>query len=361
MENKEQNLHDEVVLTPEEENVLAAVENSSTNDERFMPSFEKTKEYKTRAIIMKVITYVFLSIFALFMLLPFWFMISVSLKAPTEYARELSTGLKLFTINPTLVNFQIILGQDVSSKTHLLPTDLLEVVFDADGKGSVNFLPYFLNTIIVAVVSTIFTIATTVLASFAFARLEFKGKGLLFSILLATMMVPGEMMLITNVQTAIAIGWKNTFAALIFVHGVSVFYIFYLRQTFQQIPNELFLAAKVDGYGEFRYLLRVMIPIAMPSIVTITILNVMGSWNAFIWPNLITTNQPNAFILNTFGIEHTMRLVSNGLMSLFTGTYSSHDTVKIAGSMIISAPLLLIFIMFRKYIMTGVSRSGIKG
>lgn len=360
MENTENKLHDEVVLTPEEEGVLAAVENTGASDSRFLPSFEKTKEFKTRAIIMKVITYLFLTIFAVFMLLPFWFMISVSLKAPLEYSQEVSTGLKLFTSNPTLVNFKIILGGNVLGQKDLMPTDLWNVITDSTGKGKVNFLPYFLNTVIVAVISTMFTIVTTVLASFAFARLDFKGKNFLFSILLATMMVPGEMMLITNYQTTVEMGWENSFAALIFVHGVSVFYIFYLRQTFQQIPNELFLAAKVDGYGEFRYLWRVMIPIAMPTIVTVLILNVMGSWNAFIWPTLIASGN-NSFLYKNFGIEHSMRLVSNGLMSLFTSSFSSHDTVKIAGSMIISAPLLVIFIMFRKYIMTGVSRSGIKG
>lgn len=356
MENNEKILQDEAVLTPEEEVVLATVENNG--DSRFLPSFEKTREYKTRAIIMKVITYLFLSLFAFFMLLPFWFMIAVSLKGPIEYANEITGGLKLFPTNPTLVNFQIILGGNIDGQEHLLPSQLIKEVIDSSGK--VNFLPYFLNTIIVAIISTVFTIVTTVLASFAFARLDFKGKNILFSILLATMMVPGEMMLITNYQTAVGIGWANTFAALIFVHGVSVFYIFYLRQTFQQIPNELFLAAKVDGYGEFRYLWRVMIPIAMPTIVTIIILNVMGSWNAFIWPTLIA-NGSNSFLYNNFGIEHSMKLVSNGLMSLFTSDFRSYDTVKIAGSMIISAPLLVIFIFFRKYIMTGVSRSGIKG
>ncbi len=359
MEKKQEKLHDEVVLTPEEEAKLAEVE-APTGDARFMPSYEKAKEYKARAIIAKILAYSFLSLFALFMLLPFWFMISVSLKAPTEYAREVTTGLKLFTSNPSFVNFKIILGQDVSGDIHLLPGGLYEVIFDRG--RSVNFTPYFINTTTVAVISTFFTVATTILASFAFARLDFKMKNALFAVLLATMMVPGEMMIITNYQTAIGLGWYNTFAALIFVHGVSVFYIFYLRQTFQQIPNELFLAAKVDGYGEFRYLWRVMLPIGMPTIVTIIILNVMGSWNAFIWPNLITSsNDPHALIKKLFHVDWPMQLVSNGLMSLFSSEFNSFDTVKIAGSMIISAPLLLVFIFFRKYIMSGVSRSGIKG
>lgn len=361
MEKDNKKLHDEVALTPAETEVLSSVD--MANDERFTPSFEKAKEYKKRAIFFKVLTYSFLAIFALFMLLPFWFMISVSLKAPIDYAREVTTGLRLFTANPTLVNFKIILGGDTSAQEALLPGELIKILNDVN--KSVNFLPYFANTIFVAVISTIFTVATTVLASFAFARLDFKGKNFLFAVLLATMMVPGEMMIITNYQTAVGLGWANTFAALIFVHGVSVFYIFYLRQTFQQIPNELFLAAKVDGYGEFRYLWRVMLPIGMPTIVTITILNVMGSWNAFIWPTLIASGN-NAFLTNILkqsnpDAKWSMRLVSNGLMSLFSSDYSNFDTVKIAGSMIISAPLLLVFMFFRKYIMSGVSRSGIKG
>ena len=357
MENKDKKLQEEVKLTAEEADKLAEVE-APLKDDRFNPSYEQAKEYKTRALVFKIITYTFLTLFALFMLLPFWFMISVSIKSPLEYAREVSTGLKLFTGNPTFVNFKIILGGNIANASTLLPGDLLNLVNNPS--KAISFLPYFLNTVIVAVISTFFTVITTVLASFAFARLEFKFKNALFAVLLATMMVPGEMMLITNYQTTVGLGWTNTFAALIFVHGVSVFYIFYLRQTFQQIPNELFLAAKVDGYGEFHYLWRVMLPIGMPTVVTIIILNVMGSWNAFIWPTLIASGN-NKFLMDTWGIEHSMRLVSNGLMSLFSSDFSNYDTVKIAGSMVISAPLLLVFMMFRKYIMSGVSRSGIKG
>ena len=164
-------------------------------------------------------------------------------------------------------------------------------------------------------------------------------------------------MVITNYQTVQALNWANTFASLIFVHGVSVFYIFYLRQTFSSIPNELFLAAKVDGYGHFRYLFRVMIPIAMPTIMTIAILSLMGAWNAYIWPNLVASGT-NPIIKNW-----SMLLVSNGLMSLFTNSETgvSEDTVRIAGSVIVTAPLFVFFLIFRKYIMRGVSRSGIKG
>lgn len=348
-------------LTKEEQEILAELQKqngSANNESKAKAKKEQEKKYRAIQIVVKVAVYTFLTLFALFMLLPFWFMIMTSLKHPNTYNQELTAGaLKMFTGTPTFVNFRIILGGNLTgAQLSSLAEDLQSIVVSK----SHNFLPYFLNTIIVAGVSTIFTVITTVLCAFAFARLDFKGKNVLFAILLATMMVPGEMMIITNYQTTVGIGWADTFAALIFVHGVSVFYIFQLRMTFQQIPNELFLAAKVDGFGEFQYLRRVMIPIAMPTIVTITILNVMGSWNAYIWPTLIASGN-NTFLESTFGIKHTMRLVSNGLMSLFTSDFSSFDTVKIAGSMIISSPLLVVFIFFRKYIMRGVSRSGIKG
>ena len=172
-------------------------------------------------------------------------------------------------------------------------------------------------------------------------------------------MIPGEMMMITNFQTTMSLNWKDTFAALIFVHGVSVFYIFYLRQTFQQIPNELFLAAKVDGYGHFSYLWKCMIPIAMPTIVTIMILSLMGAWNAYIWPQLVASGK-HPWLFGKY--THDMHLVSNGLMAKFQSTeFSSDDPAKVTGSLFATIPLFIFFLIFRKYIMRGVSRSGIKG
>jgi len=167
-------------------------------------------------------------------------------------------------------------------------------------------------------------------------------------------------MMITNYQTTMMLNWANTFAALILVHGVSVFYIFYLRQTFQQIPNELFLAAKVDGYGHFRYLWTCMIPIAMPTIVTITILSLMGAWNAYIWPTLVASGTNP--VLESIGIKnHSMLLVSNGLMAQFTSEFKDNVPARITGSLFATVPLFVFFLIFRKYIMRGVSRSGIKG
>jgi len=303
--------------------------------------------YKTSKVATKFLLYLFLTLFGLFIVFPFFYMIVTSLKSEALYDSE--AARKVISLFPQFESVYALTEQGAFIRTWQL-FDNYRIVLDSSN----SFFVYYMNTIIVALVSTAFTVVTAVLAAFAFARLEFKGKNLLFTIILATMMVPGEMMVITNFQTAATWNWQNTYAALIFVHGVSVFYIFYLRQTFQQIPNELFLAAKVDGYGHFRYLWRVMVPIGMPTIVTIIILSLMGSWNAYIWPNLIASG-----VNPTFG--HSMRLVSNGLMALFTGEYSSEDTVKVAASMVVTLPLFIFFLIFRKFIMRGVSRSGIKG
>jgi multiple sugar transport system permease protein len=318
------------------------------NREMYFATPEQMRRYKARRVVGQVILYTFLSIFALFILFPFLYMIVTSLKSEALY--DTQSAQKILDLNPQwLSTFSYNAEGGITQTWYLFQN--YQTVFSYQNDA---FLTFYMNTIIVAVLSTGFTVVTSVLAAFAFARLEFKGKNLLFTILLATMMVPGEMMIITNYQTALSWGWANTYAALVLVHGVSIFYIFLLRQNFQQIPNELFLAAKVDGYGHFAYLWRVMIPIAMPSIVTIIILCLMGSWNAYIWPNMIASgNNPY------FG--NSMKLVSNGLMSLFTGEFSSEDTLKITASMVITLPLLIFFFCFRKFIMSGVSRSGIKG
>ncbi len=305
------------------------------------------KRFKRQRIVFNILTYTFLTICALFMLLPFYYMIITSLKTPQALTNEMYTKtLNLFPSfdQLTLDNYRIVIsGYSEEAKTF------------AEG----NFLRYYANTILVAVCSTAITVITCILSAFAFARLNFRGKNLLFTLLLATMMIPGEMMIITNFTTISLLGWKNTYQALILTHAVSVFYIYYLRQTFQQIPNELFLAAKVDGYGVFKYLWKVMIPIAMPTIVTIIILSVMGSWNAYLWPTMVTS-------------EDSMKLVANGLMDLFQSFqsqpaellakgYEYTDNLRLAGSFMVTLPLFVFFLIFRKYIMRGVSRSGIKG
>ena len=302
--------------------------------EVYFASVAQMRRYKAQKIITQVLLYGFLTIMGLFIVLPFYYMIITSFKSTNAYNLEAQRGTLVLFLNSKNFSF--------------------EQYGKVMGKSG-DFGRYYLNTIIVAVASTAFTVVTAVLAAFAFARVNFKGKNLIFTILLGTMMIPGEMMMITNFQTTMALNWKDTYAALILVHGVSVFYIFYLRQTFQQIPNELFLAAKVDGYGHFRYLWRCMIPIAMPTIVTIMILSLMGAWNAYIWPQLVASGKNP-----TFGND--MHLVSNGLMSKFQSTeFSSDDPAKVTGSLFATIPLFIFFLIFRKYIMRGVSRSGIKG
>ena len=207
----------------------------------------------------------------------------------------------------------------------------------------------FANTLYVGIVSTILSLIITVLSAFAFARLEFKGKNALFAFLLATMMIPGELFTITNFQTVYNFGWRNTFTVLIVPFLVSVFYIYLLRQNFLQIPNELYLAAKVDGTNDLKYLWKVMIPLSLPNLISITILKMMGSWNSYMWPRLVANDAAH-------------RLITNGLRTAFTDASGNTDIpVQMAAVALVSLPLFLVFVFLRKYIMKGVSRSGIKG
>ena len=219
----------------------------------------------------------------------------------------------------------------------------------ADAFTTASLGRLFLNTMIVGVSSTLLSLIITVLSAFAFARLEFKGKELLFSGLLATMMIPGELFTITNFVTVTEFGWRNTYTVLIVPFLVSVFYIFLLRQNFMQIPNELYLAAKVDGTTDFKYLWKVMVPLSLPTLISITILKMMGAWNSYMWPRLVANDA-----------AHSM--ITNGLRNAFTDTTGDVNyPVQMAAVAIVSAPLFLVFIFLRKYIMAGVSRSGIKG
>ena len=271
--------------------------------------------------VVKAGTYVFLGIMALIVLFPFYWMIISSLKSLEEYRFNIPTFWP-----------KVIIWQNYAE------------AFTAASLGRL-----FLNTAYVGIVSTILSLVITVLSAFAFARLDFKGKDLMFGALLATMMIPGELFTITNYATVNAFGWMKTFTVLIVPFLVSVFYIYLLRQNFMQIPNELYLAAKVDGCGDLKYLWKVMIPLAMPTLISITILKMMGAWNSYVWPRLVANDDAH-------------RLITNGLRNAFTATTGDVNyPVQMAAVAVVSAPLFLVFIFLRKYIMKGVSRSGIKG
>ena len=274
-------------------------------------------------IFVYIALYAFLGFMAIVVLFPFYWMLISSVKTVKEY--ELST--------PTLFPQQIMWSNYAK----------------AWKIGSLGRL--FGNTVFVGIVSTILSLIITILSAFAFARLEFKGKNALFAFLLATMMIPGELFTITNYQTVNQFGWMNTYTVLIVPFLVSVFYIYLLKQNFMQIPNELYLAAKVDGTTDFKYLIRVMIPLALPTLISITILKMMGAWNSYIWPRLVANKE-------------SMRLITNGLRALSfqdEATGRSNIPMQMAAVAMVSAPLFMVFLFLRKYIMKGVSRSGIKG
>lgn len=280
-------------------------------------------QQKVFKVIGLIALYTFLIIMAIIVLFPFYWMIISSLKDMNEYRRAIPTLI------PEFFDFRNYV--EVFSSKDLLLGRL------------------FMNTVYVGIVSTILSLVITILSAFAFARLEFKGKNALFAALLATMMIPGELFTITNYQTVNTFGWMRTFTVLIVPFLVSVFYIYLLKQNFMQIPNELYLAAKVDGTSDFKYLWKVMIPLALPTIISITILKMMGAWNSYMWPRLVANDEAH-------------RLITNGLRNAFNDVSGNTDYPRqMAAVALVSLPLFLVFIFLRKYIMKGVSRSGIKG
>ena len=272
-------------------------------------------------LLVKFFTYAFLIVMAVVVLFPFYWMIISSLKTLEEYRLNV----------PTFFPHKIMLSNY------------------ADAFTTASLGRLFYNTMIVGVVSTLLSLVITVLSAFAFARLEFKGRDAMFGALLATMMIPGELFTITNYATVTSFGWMNTYTVLIVPFLVSVFYIYLLRQNFMQIPNELYLAAKVDGTSDLKYLWKVMVPLSLPTLISITILKMMGAWNSYIWPRLVANDEAH-------------RMITNGLRNAFTETTGDVNyPVQMAAVAIVSAPLFLVFVFLRKYIMAGVSRSGIKG
>ncbi len=315
-ENEVSTDEQEPVATPETESSLK----TSVMHEKDLQ--QVSNRQKAMKIAVQVGLYAFLGIMAIVMLFPFYWMLISSVKTMAEYEAN----------PPTLFPQKFVFGNYV------------------EGFSAANLGTLFLNTVYVGLVSTFLSLIITVLSAFAFARLEFKGKNALFAFLLATMMIPGELFTITNYQTINNFGWMKTFEALIIPFLVSVFYIYLLKQNFMQIPNELYLAAKVDGTTDLKYLWKVMIPLALPTLISITILKMMGSWNSYVWPKLVANDDAH-------------QLISNGLRDAFTdvGTGKTNFPVQMAAVAMVSTPLFLVFVFLRKYIMKGVSRSGIKG
>lgn len=279
------------------------------------------KRQRVVKVLIQILLYAFLGIMAIIVLFPFYWMLLSSVKSRTEYEFDVPT---------------------------FWPTQGFHFENYVNAFRQLELGTLFANTLYVGLVSTVLSLVITVLSAFAFARLEFKGKNILFGALLATMMIPGELFTITNYQTIHAFGWQNTFTVLIVPFLVSVFYIYLLRQNFMQIPDELYYAAKVDGTSDLKYLWRVMIPLAMPTLISITILKMMGSWNSYVWPMLVAKDDAHA-------------LITYGLRSQFSDVIDPDYPMQMAAVTLVSLPLFLVFVFLRKYIMKGVSRSGIKG
>ncbi|MDY6391549.1 MAG: carbohydrate ABC transporter permease [Bacilli bacterium] len=279
-------------------------------------------------IIGLIFTYLLLTFMGLIMIFPFYWMLLTSVKS----------GVEIKQLVPTF-----------------WPTMGFRFDNYATAMAKLDFPILIRNTLIVGIISTLGTLVTTIMAAFAFARLEFRGKNFIFAALMATMMIPGEMMVISNYTSVSLMGMTNgepvgAFTAMIIPFMVSIFYIYLLRQNFKQIPNELYLAAKVDGKTDWQFLWKVMVPLAMPTITTILILKLMGTWNAYVWPNLIATGHTELY------------LITNGLRESFNATENYDEYgAQMAATVIVTLPLLLVFIFARKYIMRGVSRAGIKG
>lgn len=281
---------------------------------------EHTARIRSRAA--KIAIYTLLTIWAIAVLFPFYWMVLTSLKSYSAYNSEWIP--KLYTLSPTLENY-------VSAFT------------------AVPLARYFLNTIVFTVVTTSIMLVVTVLAAFAFARLNFRGKDLVFTLFLALMMIPSELVVITNYVTITELDLRNSFTGLILPSVTSVFYIYLLKENFAQIPDELYYAAKVDGTSDLRYLFKVMVPICRPTIVTVTILKVIECWNSYVWPRLITD-------------DADYFLVSGGIQEIRENGFGRENIpAMMAAVVVISVPLIILFLIFRKKIMSGVARGGTKG
>ena len=280
------------------------------------------KEYKKKTIITRVIVYFFLALWALMVIFPFYWMLITSIKSYGSYTNEVIP--KLIAIAPTFENY-------------------------ATAFNDVPLGKYLLNTIIYAITTTAIMTIVTILASFAFARLDFKGKNIVFTGFLALMMIPSELVIITNYTTIVNLDLRNNLVGLVLPTICSVFYIYLLKENFMMVPDTLYYAAKVDGTSDFGYLWKILIPLNRPTIVSIIILKFIECWNSYVWPRLITTD-PNKY------------LVSNGIQMIKENGFGKDNVpAMMAAVVIISLPLIIIYLVFRKHIMNGVSTGGTKG
>ena len=280
------------------------------------------KQARIRSRVRSTAVHILLSLWAVIVLFPFYWMVLTSVKSYSAYNSEYIP--KFFTLSPTLQNY-------------------------VDAFTAVPLGRYFTNTLVFTLITTLLMLSVITLAAFAFARLEFKGKRLAFTLLLSLIMIPNELVIITNFVTITDLGLRNTFTGLILPSVTSVFYIYLLKENFAQIPDELYYAAKVDGTSDFKYLTKVMIPICSPTMITIVILKVIECWNSYVWPRLITDDE------NYF-------LVSNGIQAIRESGFGRENIpAMMAAVVVISVPLIALFLIFRNKIMDGVSRGGTKG
>lgn len=280
------------------------------------------KQARIRSRVRSTVVHILLSLWAVIVLFPFYWMVLTSVKSYSAYNSEYIP--KFFTLSPTLQNY-------------------------VDAFTAVPIGRYFTNTLVFTLITTLLMLSVITLSAFAFARLEFNGKRLAFTLLLSLMMIPNELVIITNFVTITDLGLRNTFTGLILPSVTSVFYIYLLKENFAQIPDELYYAAKVDGTSDFKYLTKVMIPICSPTMITIVILKVIECWNSYVWPRLITDDE------NYF-------LVSNGIQAIRESGFGRENIpAMMAAVVVISVPLIALFLIFRNKIMDGVSRGGTKG
>ena len=283
---------------------------------------QERRSRQTRSMAGRILSYLFLTLWAFIVLFPFYWMILTSVKSYSAYNSEYVPAF--FTLQPTIQNY-------------------------IDAFSAVPLGRYFLNTLIYTGVTTVIMIVVVVLSAYAFARLDFAGRKITFTLFLSLMMIPNELVVITNYVTITNLGLRNTFSGLILPSVASVFYIYLLKENFEQVPEELYKAAKVDGTTDLKYLFKVMMPICQPTIVTIAILKIIECWNAYVWPRLITDNQ--AYFL-----------VSNGIQEIRENGFGRENIpAMMAAVVVISVPLIVLFLVFHKKIMEGVSRGGTKG